>query len=250
MEAQEAYPSELSVAEPKLSQEAEPMPVIEIEEESPKITEETVDQVCINDDSGMVKEELPDYLIAPQELRKLLNEAALNSWRETEGSGAPETDYETQNHADDLLAPSEIDRILAEIEQENKGEGEKLQVKEDDAPAEGFTKAGLDGEPSIAVAIPEVSSGDILKPEQIDEIFSSLQKETVLDLPEESFHNYDEITIDLDLTDHWLSDQVIDNILKELETKAGPKPGDSFGSGDNQGIKIEGIEAPEEKPDV
>lgn len=246
MEAHQAYPFELAATEPKLSQRTEPPPVIV--EERPKITEETMDQVWINDDSGMIKEGPPDYPIAPQELEGFLNETALNSGLETEKSGAPETDYETQNHSGDLLDPSEIDRILAEIEQENEKEEEKLQVMDDEGPAEGFTKAGLDDEPPIP--IPEVSSDGILEPEQIDEILLSLQTDTVLDLPEEQFQNDDEIAIDSELTDHWLSDQVIDNILKELEIKAGAKPGDSSSDGEDQEIMIERIKAPEEKPDV
>ncbi|NLY75388.1 MAG: purine-binding chemotaxis protein CheW [Firmicutes bacterium] len=246
VEAHQAHSFELTAAEPKLSQAAEPPPVVV--EERPKITEETMDQVWINDDSGMTKEDPPDYPITPQELEDFLNETAFNSGLKTEKPGAPEIDYETQNHSGDLLGSSEIERILAEIEQENEKEEEKLQVMGDEGPAEGFTEADMDDKPPIPV--PEVHSDGILEPEQIDEIFLSLQTDTVLDLPEEPLQNDDEIAIDSGLTDQWLSNQVIDNILKELEIKAGAKTGDSAGDGEDQEIMIERIKAPEEKPDV
>lgn len=142
---------------------------------------------------------------------------------------------------------NELESILAQLEQEAENEqpaplglnlGDGFQaVTEDDV------------QQSLS---PENPGDGILEPEQIAEILSGLEADLVAEAPNDLCQNKTgvEIGTETEQTDVCLSDELIEDLLKELETDPQLSPNEVSSSESSQNFKADQIEADGEKSDV
>lgn len=145
------------------------------------------------------------------------------------------------------MDPTEIENILTKFEW-----GKKVTNESSDRIGANFDNQS---DPTLSkeqVSLESINASDgILKPEQIEEVLSSLKSDLVVNFPEDLFQmkTATENTINSDQTGRGLSDEVIEGILRELDAESQMGLKETLSGNDNQSIKLARIEAPEEKSD-
>lgn len=177
-------------------------------------------------------QEPPNYLIDPQELQALLQECESQV---NDSSFNPEkNDGEIFDHTPSvaLLDPLKIEAILDELNNEN-------QVTED--TVNDFPLSDPEEKQPLPDFSVDYSPDDIMNTEQVAEILSDLEAELASVLPEDT-ETMPTMGTDPQLTQQGLSEEAIEDILRELEAEARLKIEESSPDSNNQILKIENKE--------
>lgn len=145
------------------------------------------------------------------------------------------------------LLANELESILAQLEQEAKAEQpDSLGLNLGD----GFQAVTVD---DVQQDSSSENPGDgIFKPEQIGEILSGLEADLAAETPKDLCQNKTgvEIGTETEQTDLCLSDELIEDLLKELEADPLLSPDEASSSESSLNFKADRIEADGEKSDV
>ncbi len=187
------------------------------------------------------------YLIDPKECEDLIK-ATESIPEQTEGKNLPLTledkiSNELNVISESLIDSAKIETILDELDSENQGQKEILYSMEenliDSFPLDNSSEA----QNSLKT---DDTLNDVLKAEQVAEILQSLEADLNLDLPDNLKTDTEKGFIP-NQPDQTLSDEVIEDILKELEVEAQSGVIELPPDNDNQIIKIDHVEPPKEK---
>lgn len=172
----------------------------------------------LSDTSQVVQGRQADYLIDPKELEDLLN-------------GIPKTGQEeklplaNELESNEPKAPEDADGQdnyldMAEVENKEELKMESGETKDSDLQPEIIS--------SVQTNMNSENPGEgILEPEQIAKILSGLESDSTMELPDDLFRlqTTPEI-VNTNQMEECLPDEVIEAVLKDLETQSQPNPND------------------------